>query len=162
MSEKLRRDIEQFLTALEQIQGELLALFVQKRKALTESKNVELVQLSATESQAAQRLQALLAKRNRLLEQARRQGFKIDSLTGLAAALAGGKPDHLTERLEQARDAAAALRHESWVHWIISHRCYNHYSELLELIAHCGEQAPTYSDRACTTTTGGAILDASI
>ena len=51
------------------------------------------------------------------------------------------------------------LQQESWVHWIISHRCYNHYTELLELIAHGGHRAPTYGDRT-PSAAGGALLDA--
>lgn len=158
---QLLDEIRQFLTALETVQAELLELYAVKRTALTQANCEQLIQLSTQEAQAAQRLQILLGQRNRLLERAKAQGLPWDSISALSAAIAGSERDALQTRFERAQQAIVQLRHESWVHWIISHRCYNHYSEILELIAHCGQRAATYSNRPGTTTTGGAILDAS-
>src|SRR4029079_9563395 len=112
---------------------------------------------------ATQRLQALLGRRNRLLERGRQQGLAFDTVSALAAAIAGDERAAFERRFTQAQKGIAQLRHESWVHWIISHRCYNHYSELVDLIAQGGQTAPTYDKRlASTAAASGAVLDATI
>ena len=68
--------------------------------------------------------------------------------------------ESLRARILRAQQRTAELQRESWIHWIVSHRCYNHYTELLDMIAHGGALAPTYGDKPSTTTSGGALLDA--
>src|SRR5579871_1096000 len=144
---QLLEETRQFLAALEVVQAELLELYAVKRVALTQADCKQLIQLSAQESEKAQRLQSLLSQRNRLLERARSSGVPADSISHLSGMIAGNEREALQARFERAQQTIVRLRHESWVHWIISHRCYNHYSEILELIAHCGQKAPTYSNR---------------
>lgn len=160
-------ELARFVTALEQLQQELLTLLKAKRRAFDEFNAEEMVRLSDQESALTSRLQAMVGRRTELLEQARLGGLEVGSLQELSGAI--GKHigdarvraalDTLQTRLHRSRERTAELQRESWVHWIISHRCYNHYTELLELIAHGGQQAPTYGDRN-PTARGGALLDA--
>jgi hypothetical protein len=102
-----------------------------------------------------------------MLLKARDAGFVVESLRELAGAIGRTVGDArvlraielIKGRIMQAQQRTARLQHESWVHWIISHRCYNHFTELLELIAHGGHPAPTYGDKP-TAAVGGALLDA--
>lgn len=158
----LAAELGRFLTDLEQAQGELRDVFAAKSMALRQFQGDVLVRISEGELELGKRLQVILGRRNRLLEAAAKQGIAAPSLATLAGAIGTEARDPLLKRIHAAEQQSALLRHQSWIHWIISHRCYNHYSELLELIAHGGKKAPTYSPRQQTAGAGGAVLDASI
>jgi hypothetical protein len=162
MSSELLPKVRQFLSGLEQVQTELLGLLNEKRTALTRADQRDLERITAAEGLALQRFQNLLGQRQRFLELVRRHGLPADSIGALVAVLEGGERADVDQQLARTRALAAQLRHETWVHWVISHRCYCHYSELMDLIAHRGERPPTYSDAPGIRTTGGAILDAAV
>ena len=163
----LLHEISQFLTALEQTQQGLLELFTAKRKALNTFQSQELIRLSGTEEELAARLHEFVKERVELLLKARDAGFVVESLLELAGAIGKTVGDArvlraielIRGRIMQSQQRTIKLQHESWVHWVISHRCYNHFTELLDLIAHGGHPAPTYGDRT-PTAIGGALLDA--
>ena len=163
----LLHDLSQFLTELEQTQHDLLTLFTAKREALDRRLSAELLRLSVEEGKLTARLQQLVKERTNLLNQARSAGFAVESLLELAGVIGRTVGDSrvlraielIENRIIQSQLRTSKLQHESWVHWIISHRCYNHYTELLELIAHGGQRAPTYGEKA-SFATGGALLDA--
>ena len=157
-------EIQEFLTSLARPQGELAALFVEKDEALRRLRVDDLNRISLGEQELGQRLQGHLARRGQLLESARAQGLPGESLQQLAGALAPVDQNLLREQIRSSELQSGELRHASWVHWIVTQRSYNHFTELLELIAHGGHLAPTYSGRAQAPAggTGGAILDASI
>jgi hypothetical protein len=102
-----------------------------------------------------------------LLLKARDAGFVVESLLELAGAVGRTVGDArvlraielIQGRIMQSQQRTTRLQHESWVHWIISHRCYNHFTELIDLIAHGGHPAPTYGEKT-SAATGGALLDA--
>jgi len=162
MHDSLRQAIVVFLDRLEAVQAELAALMAEKRIALTEVKGEALRRLSADEAVLTSRLQELLGKRRKILEFAQQNNLPSESLLHMVKVIGGEDLDNLVARIERAQVRATELRHESWVHWIISHRSYNHYTELLDLIADCGQQSPVYYDGENTSRTGGAMLDASI
>jgi len=163
----LLHELAQFLTALEQAQENLLTLFTAKRKALDTFQSEELLRLSAREGELAARLSELVKERMGLLLKARDAGFVVESLLELAGAVGRTVGDArvlraielIQGRIRQSQQRTTRLQHESWVHWIISHRCYNHFTELIDLIAHGGHPAPTYGDKT-SAATGGALLDA--
>lgn len=160
----LREELGRLATALLEAQQEFGVLFAAKTVALRELDRQKLVELSTEEQDLTARLQGLLRQRRNLLHRAGGLGFAADSLVKLAGAIGSEESGPLLAQLRKVEENAARLRHESWIHWIISHRCFRHYSELLELIAHRGQQAPTYSERSSKPggATAGAVLDASI
>lgn len=163
----LLHEISQFLTALEQVQDGLLDLFTAKRQALNTFQSQELVRLSRFEEELAARLQEFVRNRKELLLKARDAGFVVESLQELAGAIGKTVGDArvlravelIKGRITISQQRTVRLQQENWVHWIISHRCYNHATEMLDLIAHGGHPAPTYGDRS-SITPGGALLDA--
>jgi hypothetical protein len=160
-------ELARLLSALEETQENLLALFAAKRRALDTFQSQELVRLSAREGELASRLQEIVKERMNLLFRARDAGFVVESLLDLAGAIGRTVGDArvlravelLQGRIKKAQQRTTRLQQESWVHWIISHRCYNHYTELLDIIAHGGHRAPTYGDKS-PSAAGGALLDA--
>ncbi|QDT47490.1 FlgN protein [Symmachiella dynata] len=162
MNNRLLEATTLFMTQLEVVQGELSALMAEKRTAMTQIQGHDLARISADESVLITRLQKLLRERNRILEFAQERNLPSQSLLHLVKAIGLETRDELIARIEQAQHTAAQLRHESWVHWIISHRSFNHYTELIDLIAHCGQPSPTYHEGDDQSHTGGALLDASI
>ncbi len=163
----LLHEISQFLTLLAETQQNLLALFEIKRQALDSFQPQELMTLSAREEELGARLQSLVHERSGLLRKARDEGFTVTSLMELSGAIEKTVDDVrvlkaielIRARIVQSQKRTVMLQHESWVHWIIAHRCYNHFTELVDLIAHGGRPAPTYGDKP-TSATGGALLDA--
>jgi hypothetical protein len=163
----LLHELSQFLTELEQTQQDLLSLFTVKREALDRRLSEELLRLSIREGELTGRLQELVKERSKLLIKARDAGFVAESLLEFAGVIGRTVGDSrvlraielIENRIIQSQRRTLKLQQESWVHWIISHRCYNHYTELLELIAHGGHRAPTYGDKT-PSAAGGALLDA--
>lgn len=163
----LLHELSQFLTELEHTQQDLLTLFTAKREALDRRLSPELIRLSVQEGELTNRLQELVKERTKLLIKARDAGFVVESLLELAGVIGRTVGDSrvlraielIEKRIIQSQQRTMKLQQESWVHWIISHRCYNHYTELVELIAHGGHRAPTYGDKT-PSAAGGALLDA--
>jgi hypothetical protein len=162
MSAELCQRVKEFLQALEPTQDELIVFFGKKRTALRAAQQVELVRLVDSEAELAKQMQRHLGRRQQILQQARQSGLPSDSILTLVVAIGGDQREQLEQRIQRARTKSEKIRTESWIHWIVTQRALNHFSELLDLIAHCGRQAPTYSQGPSEETTGGAILDASI
>lgn len=164
MSTPLLEEVRQLLPELEATQSEFADLFVNKRQALIAARSDELLQLADSEAELAKRLHAHLGRRQKILLQARRAGLPSDSIVALVAHIAGDLQEQLESQIERIREMAKSLRRESWIQWIIAHRTCSLYSEIKNLIAHCGEKDPIYSrDKSKEQKiSGGAILDASI
>ncbi len=160
--DKVLKAVELFLLQLEALQQELSEVMAQKRTAMTALAGDELTKICQEEQTLIARLQKLLHERHRILAFAKQRGWASESLWHLVQAIATENREELSRRIEESQQRAVRLRHESWVHWIISHRSYNHYTELIELIAHCGQQSPTYHEEGNKSTAGGALLDTSI
>ncbi len=84
-----------------------------------------------------------------MLSNARKQGWKVETLGDLVQRLPTGERLGLEAKLDAVRDAARRLRHESWTQWVVSHRCsQQHADELVSLVAGGGEVDPTYGQRS--------------
>jgi len=157
-------EVSRLLTDLEQIQTELEHVHTAKNRMLAAPRAEQLTPLAQLEGELAQRLQNFTVERTSLLAKARQQGLPGDSLQDLAGAIGGAQQAAALERIQLAQVRSARLRRQSWSHWLIAHRCYHHYTEMLELIAHGGQKAPTYSTRPTPTGTGrsGVMLNANL
>ena len=162
MGAQLLDEIRQFLHGLERAQEELSTLYAEKRTALIHGRSDDLMRIAQTESTLADTLKSLLDRRGQILDQARRSGVDADSILTLVGAAGGDDRVVLEPRIQQLRRSADELRRETWIHWIIAHRAYSHYSELLELVAHSGKNSPTYDQKSNEASSGGAIFDASV
>ena len=162
MTAGLLAEVTSLLDRLEATQEELLALFNRKLVALTAAQADEIVKLAESETKLSDRLKQHLAERQRILQQAKERGLACRSVVDVVNAIGGRDRDAIKRRANDSRRRSAKLRQESWIHWIIAHRAIRHHSELLNLIAHCGEKAPTYDKTTGTEpSAGGAILDTS-
>lgn len=161
MSSMLLNELNNLLTGLEQTQGELETLLSGKTEALANLRTGDLLEISRREEQLSLQLQRVLAQRTKLLQQARSAGVPATSLLQLAGVIGKEVRGRLQERIQSARRQAERIRRNNWTHWIIAHRCYSHYTELLELVAQRGEPAPTYTPGKPASYTGGVVLDAS-
>jgi hypothetical protein len=161
MHSTLLVEIDHVLTGLERTQGEIESLQTGKTTALQHLRPGELQSLATREEELSRRLRGVLLQRSQLLQRARSAGVPVSSLTQLAGAI--GREDRalLLERIQVAQEQADRIRRQNWTHWIIAHRCYSHYTDILEMIAHGGQAAPTYTRGKPAPVVGGAILDAS-
>lgn len=146
---------------IEPIQVQLLALYAEKSKALKEVDVKKIDQLAAAEEELTRELQFVLLRREQLLQIAQQQGLPSGSLQELLRGMGVSESAEIFEHINKAHERSQKLRHESWVQWIVSQRSYQHYSHILELIAHAGQKVPTYSRGQNEGGTGGAIFDAS-
>lgn len=163
MESPLLSHVEQFLQGLEEIQSELEDLFEVKRRVLVQGHAEEILRTNDRERNCAARLHVLLSFRNRILARVREQDAGIQSLEEAALRFQFQEGwSRIPARIRKIALTQAKLRQASWTHWIISHRCYNHYTEILDLIAHHGHKEPAYSQVPHQTVTGGTVLDASI
>ena len=158
----LRPVVRRFLAELEAAQTGLRDVLDRKGRALQAADAAELERIGEVEQEHVRGLQALLSRRRRILDQARAIGT-VESISDLVEQFAGSDQSDLREQIGRIRAAADQIRRETWVHWIVARSMSSHYSELLELIANCGHEAPTYDERPVAhAPAGGAILDASV
>lgn len=162
MSANFLYAVERFLKSLEGAQTELLAVYSRKRDALRGARANELAEVAQIEEALTKRLQALIDQRAQILQHAQAAGLAGESMLHLVESIGGERQSILTARIERARELASRLRFESWIHWIVAHRAYNHCTEMLDIIAHCGQTSPVYQPGPNQERTGSAILDASI
>lgn len=162
MHSTLLNDLQDVLSGLERTQGEIESLLSGKTEALRQMHASELQRIAGREQELSQTLRSVLLKRSYLLQQARSAGVPAVSLMELAGVIGKETRAPLLERIRQAQDQAGRIRRQNWTHWIIAHRCYSHYTDLLELIANRGETAPTYTRGRPAAVVGGALLDASV
>lgn len=150
-----RAGIGDYVSRLETLQSELLALYRKKQAALATADMALLQQIEQPERAAADRLKALIAERQQMLIRAAQSGATNASLADLAAVV--GCDSDLLHRIAKCRRRSATLRREGWVHWVVAKRSLAQNAALLDLIAHHGDSPPTY-DRSATTR-GGTLLD---
>jgi hypothetical protein len=132
-----------------------------KGRALEAADAAELERIGEVEQQHVRDLQVLLNRRRNILDQA--GAGAAESITEIVEQFQGSEQQELKNQIGRIRTAADQIRRETWVHWIVARSMSSHYSELLELIANCGREAPTYEERpAAHAAAGGAILDASV
>ena len=153
----LRASIGDYVSRLEGVQSDLLALYRRKRVALAAADVTELQSLTAFESDGVERLKTLGSERQRLLVQAAQLGAANSSLSDVATAI--GSDGSLHDRIAKCRRRAAELRREGWVHWVVAQRSITQTTALLELIAHRGDRPPTYDGGSSSA--GGTLLDTS-
>ncbi|HAH44775.1 hypothetical protein [Gimesia sp.] len=158
---QLLSQLSGILHDLEPIQNQLLELYQKKSQALRKI-NVKIIdECGVIEAELTRELQFVLLRRQQLLQSAGQQGLPADSLHDLLLKLDVPKSEPLFERIAAAQQRSKKLRHETWVQWIVSTRSYQHYTQVLELIAHAGQKVPTYSRGQNESGTGGVIFDAS-
>ena len=157
----LRPVVRRFLAELEAAQTGLREVLDRKGRALQAADAAELERIGDVEQQHVRGLQALLNRRRSILHQAGAAG--AESIADVVEQFGGSDQRELREQIGRIRAAADQIRRATWVHWIVARSMSSHYSELLELIANCGREAPTYEERpAAHASAGGAILDASV
>lgn len=150
-----------FLTTVDQTQQALLDTFRRKREALAEGRLDDLQALAREEADLVGRLRELRQSRQSLLDRFAQRGIRAHSVSDLLTRIAPLATSDWTERLDRIRNTAMNIRHESWFQWVVCSRMLAHCRGLLEIVAHRGEQCPTY-DRDSASGTGGAVLDQSI
>ena len=162
MSSPWISELSRFVATVRQTQLELISVQEQKVVVLRDLDEAALEQLSQREGELVQTLQALLAVRQRILEQARQTGRAAETLGQLILQFSPEERGDLPARLAETERVAEKLRQVTWTHWVMAQRCYQHAGELLDFMAEGGHQAPVYERTAARTQDAGAIiLDAS-
>jgi len=154
-------ELQALLIDLESNQAAFLAMFKKKSVVMKNPTPIELVRLIDEELKLTRITQDCLNRRTSILSQVGKLGLNVNSLSEVIQVIAGAKRNRLLGDINRIEDGSQRIRKESWVHWIIAHRTQNLYTELLEIIAQCGEKPATYSpeDKQCSQ--GGALLDTS-
>jgi hypothetical protein len=149
-----------FVDALEGTQQELFAALREQRRALVLGDATELDRLNGVAGEAARRLQQLSGWRTRLIDHASVDGGSASNLSDVLSRTMGMESESLRARLQRVQHRFLELRREAWIQWVISHRGQSVYADLLDLIAHGGQKAPTYHDGQPPAGQGGVMLDA--
>jgi len=154
-------DVAALLGELSAVQTDSLKILAQKGRLLAESDFRGLAALTPQEETLVERLQECLARREQLLERARREGLPWQSIRDLARALPRQGRQDLLASLDRARSQARILRHQSLANWAVVQRTLIHLSQLLEIIATGGRLKPTYGRRSAVEA-NGSIVDREI
>ena len=158
----LRPVVRRFLAELEAAQTGLRDVLDRKGRALQAADAAALERIGEVEQEHVRGLQALLSRRRSILDRAGALGT-VESISDIVEQFESSDQIDLREQIGRIQLAADQIRRETWVHWIVARSMSSHYSELLELIANCGRETPTYDERPIAHQRGGgAILDASV
>ncbi len=157
--EQLLFEIEKFLTLLEPHQQKMLQLCDQKTVQLREGKMKELIELSNHEAVLTREMQLLLSTRQQLLNMASGICGQVESLEEIVKPIDTKAAQSILQRIEHSKGISEKIRRESWVHWIIAQKSCQHYGELIDIIAHCGKQAPSYAEGILEDRSGSPLLD---
>jgi hypothetical protein len=146
-----------FLSELSTVQEKTLEALVHKRDLLAQSDAQALAALGDEDEQLIAALQGCLDQRQRLLDQAKREGLPSANIQSLAKALPLGKKREIREQMRSAAHRARLLKHNSLVNWILVQKTLIHLSQLLQIIATGGRLQPTYQKDGPATTMGSLV-----
>jgi flagellar biosynthesis/type III secretory pathway chaperone len=150
-------EISALLDELAGVQAELLAVLVEKRRALTTADLTQLAELQPREERLSQRLTACQARRAELLAAADREGLPSESVAKLVGRAGAGKSNKLGSRVKETAARMRLLTHHSLANWVLAQRSLLHVSQLLEIIATGGRIQPTYGDKESVHARGSLV-----
>jgi hypothetical protein len=159
---QMSEEIARFVNVFAETQQALLTLLQEKRQVLVAADAARLAELNTLEQGLTSRLEALIVWRGRLLAASAAAGFAGDTLSDVLARIDDPLAAELREQIVPLQALSMALRQEAWIQWVICHRCGRHYGEMVSMIAHGGQKAPTYEERPAGQSSGGAVLDAAV
>lgn len=161
MASTWESDLVGLLDRLSAAQRELLALLAMKREMIIHRDMAALAALAPREEELAVALTACQEERQQLLARADAEGLPSESLGKLAASLPKGAATRLDRPVADARRQAHLVRHECLTQWVAVQRTVLHLSQMLEIIATGGRQAPTYGNGRASEC-GGALIDQAV
>lgn len=150
-------DVGRFALTLDQTQQDLLTILRSRRQALADHVPFSLERFNEAGRQAALRLQALGKWRQRLLDEAHREGRAGETLVETLAEPVTLTGDQLRGQLLAVQQRFEEVRREAWIEWVVTQRSSAYFHEVLELVAQGGIESPVYGDQSIS---GGAMLDA--
>ncbi len=150
-------DVGRFALTLDQTQQDLLTILRSRRQALVDQVPFSLERFNEAGRQAALRLQALGKWRQRLLDEAHRDGRAGETLVETLAEPATLTGDQLRGQLLAVQQRFEEIRREAWIEWVVTQRSSAYFHDVLELVAQGGIESPVYGEQG---TSGGAMLDA--
>ncbi len=160
MVETLKDLLTNYLVDLDVAQANVSAFLNQQQIRLSQLNSANPFDNSPQDALALEELQALVTRREELLNLARSQGLKVTTLQELANQLEDSQgPLVNTSRLMKRR--IESMHYASLSHWISCQKASLHYSQLVQLIANGGRKSlmPGSGSRVVQ---GGVILDASV
>lgn len=133
-----------YLADLSAVQARTLDVLARKRQMLAKPDTEGLADATVEEAGLVESLQDCLTRRDRMLEDAHREGLPSESIRSLVAALPGNQRSGLGDQVRRAVAQSRLLQHDGLVNWILIQRTLIHLSQLLEIIATGGRLQPTY------------------
>lgn len=150
-------DVGRFALTLDQTQQDLLTILRARRQALVDQVPFSLERFNEAGRQAALRLQALGKWRQRLLDEAHRDGRAGQTLVETLAEPVSLTSEELRAQLMAVQLRFEEVRREAWIEWVVTQRSSAYFQDVLDLVAQGGVESPVYGDQSSA---GGAMLDA--
>ena len=154
-------EILNLLGELSAVQNDLLALLVEKRKALAAGDRQQLAPIQIREQALIDRLTACQQHRQCLLDRAHTEGLPSDSIQSLAQQVPSANSRVLRQGVDDARRRARLLQHQSLANWVLVQRTLLHLSHVVEIIATGGRMQPTYG-KGAPASAGGTLVDRAV
>ena len=161
MAAMTTEEIRTYLDELVSIQTTLSDLFAIKFQALRGEDPEQIQKVTQEEVGLVDRLGQMMQMREKMLARSGRAGKPANSLRDYVEQIPAPERQELQELIKRSTELTLELRQQSWKQWIYIQRSHQDYTEILDLIAHRGNQSPTYHMTNIQESSGGAILDAS-
>ncbi|MFV2066773.1 MAG: flagellar protein FlgN [Pirellulales bacterium] len=162
MSVPWEAELVDLLSSLSAVQGELLELLDEKRELLISSDTEGLQALAGREEELIGRLETCHQRRQKLLQEADREGRPAHNIRSLTASLPRPVRRRLRQPITEARTQSSLLHHQSLANWVIVQRTLIHLSQMLEIIATGGRPEPTYQKDMRASHSSGALVDRAV
>ena len=151
-------ELATFMNDLLAVQSETLDMLARRRQLLAEADLDGLVGLGNHGQELVDRLQGCLARRQELLDQAKKEGLASQDIRSLTNSLPRELRGDAKRQIVEANAKTRLLKKQTLVNWVVSQKALIHLSQMLEIIATRGRGKPTY-EKGNQAVTGGFLVN---
>ncbi|MDR2439597.1 MAG: flagellar protein FlgN [Planctomycetaceae bacterium] len=156
----MEHEVITFLNQLATVQEKILDVLKKKQSLLVKPDKEALATITAEEEQTLMLLQQSLDHREKILEFAKEQGYKVDSIRMLCEQIFP-KPNEWRLLINAAQNRNQQIRYLALANWTVSQKSLIHLTQILEIIETRGQGKTTYKPQKGKEiqSSGGGFVD---
>ncbi|MDR2756847.1 MAG: flagellar protein FlgN [Planctomycetaceae bacterium] len=157
----MEHEIITFLNQLVTVQEKILDVLKKKQALLVKPDKESLAAITVEEERTLILLQQTLEHREKILESAQEQGYKVDSIRMVCEQIFPN-PSEWRLLVNAAQNRNKQIRYLALANWTVSQKSLIHLTQILEIIETRGQGKTTYTPQKVKEThssSGGGFVD---